>query len=163
MQLWETRGRLGADEERRRMKEPVPGSRPLEVELALPVRTYDIDFAGVVSNIVYVRWLEDLRVKLLDEHLPLEGQVRQGRTPVLVSTRIEYRRPVRLFDQPIGRMWMSDVSRARWTVEAEILLDGQPAAVAMQIGAFVSLATLRPIAIPVELRAKFLQVAGDEG
>jgi acyl-CoA thioester hydrolase len=23
--------------------------------------TYEIDFAGVVSNIVYVRWLEDLR------------------------------------------------------------------------------------------------------
>src|SRR6476661_8571171 len=109
--------------------------RPLEVELALRVRTYDIDFAGVVSNIVYIRWLEDLRMKLLDEHLPLEGQVKQGRSPVLASTRIEYRRPIRLFDHPVGRMWMSDVSRARWTVHAEILLDGQPAAVAVQVGA----------------------------
>ncbi len=35
--------------------------RVMEVNLSFPVRTYDIDFAGVVSNIVYIRWLEDLR------------------------------------------------------------------------------------------------------
>jgi acyl-CoA thioesterase FadM len=52
------------------------------------------------------------------------------------------------------------VTRARWTVEAEILLDGQPAAIAVQVGAFVSLTTLRPIGIPAELRARFLRQAG---
>lgn len=30
----------------------ISDSNPLEVELQLPVRTYDIDFAGIVSNIV---------------------------------------------------------------------------------------------------------------
>ena len=25
-------------------------SRPLEVEIAIPVRTYDIDFVGIVTN-----------------------------------------------------------------------------------------------------------------
>ena len=34
--------------------------KPLEVSLNLPIKTYDIDFAGIVSNIVYIRWLEDL-------------------------------------------------------------------------------------------------------
>ena len=29
-------------------------------EQPLPIRTYDIDFAGIVSNIVFIRWLEDL-------------------------------------------------------------------------------------------------------
>lgn len=46
----------------------------MEVELALPVRTYDIDFAGVVSNIVYVRWLEDLRLAIVDAYFPLTQQ-----------------------------------------------------------------------------------------
>ena len=140
--------------------EEASDGRPLEVELALPVRTYDIDFAGVVSNIVYIRWLEDLRLRLLDEHLPLEEQVKRGCVPVVASTRIEYRRPIRLFDQPVGRMWMSEVGRARWTVQAEILLDGKPAAIAVQTGAFVSLATLRPMANPADLRARFNQQAG---
>ncbi len=37
------------------------------IERDLPIRTYDIDFAGIVSNIVYVRWLEDLRLAMMEE------------------------------------------------------------------------------------------------
>ena len=81
---------------------------------------------------------------------------------MLVSTHIDYRRPIRLFDRPVGRMWMSAVSRARWTVQAEILLNGQLAAVAVQVGGFVSLETLRPIRLPGELRSRFLQEWGDQ-
>jgi len=33
------------------------------VERAIEIKTYDIDFAGIVSNIVYVRWLEDLALR----------------------------------------------------------------------------------------------------
>ena len=40
-------------------------------EQPLPIRTYDIDFAGIVSNIVFIRWLEDLRLGLLDQAYPL--------------------------------------------------------------------------------------------
>jgi acyl-CoA thioester hydrolase len=112
--------------------------RPLEVELQLPVRTYDIDFAGHVSNIVYIRWLEDLRMQFLNEHLPLREQWANGVVPVLASTHIEYRRPIYLFDQPVGRLWMSRAERVRWTLEAQIVLDGRPAATAVQTGAFVS-------------------------
>ena len=32
-------------------------------EQPLPIRTYDIDFARIVSNIVFIRWLEDLRLR----------------------------------------------------------------------------------------------------
>ena len=40
-------------------------------EQPLPIRTYDIDFAGIVSNIVFIRWLEDLRLGLMDQAYPL--------------------------------------------------------------------------------------------
>jgi acyl-CoA thioester hydrolase len=137
------------------MSEAHPPDRALEVELPFRVGTYDIDFAGVVSNIVYIRWLEDLRLKLLDEFLPLQEQVENGLSPVLASTRIEYRRPIRLFDRPLGRMWMTQAGRVRWTVEAEILVDGQAAATAVQTGAFVSLTKLRPVPLPEALRVQF--------
>ena len=109
----------GASNTRRltRMNEPVR-TRPLEVDLPFRVGTYDIDFAGVVSNIVYLRWLEDLRLKLLDEYLPLQGLIEQGCTPILASTQIQYLRPTRLFDRPHGRMWMSAATRVRWTLQA---------------------------------------------
>ncbi len=59
-------------------------------ELALRVQTYDIDFAGIVSNIVFVRWLEDLRLGLMDEAYPLVQALAEDVAPILISTRISY-------------------------------------------------------------------------
>jgi acyl-CoA thioester hydrolase len=53
------------------------------IRLAFPVKTYDVDFAGIVSNIVYVRWLEDLRLELLARTCPLARLVAEGIGPVL--------------------------------------------------------------------------------
>lgn len=130
--------------------------RPLELQLSIPVRTYDIDFAGIVNNIVYVRWLEDLRLKFLNEHLPLDKQMEQGYAPVIASTEIEYKRPIKLIDQVIGRLWLSNLGRLKWTVQAEILANNVLAAVATQKGAFVSLENDRPVLIPEELQQKYL-------
>jgi acyl-CoA thioester hydrolase len=124
--------------------------RPLEIELVIPVRTYDIDYGGVVSNIVYIRWLEDMRTQMICEHISQAKQLEDGFAAVAASTHIEYKRPLRLLDQPIGRMWLADLGRVRWKVQAEIELNGQVVTKAEQTGAFVSLATLRPITPPLE-------------
>ncbi|GAX40356.1 hypothetical protein NIES4075_13210 [Tolypothrix sp. NIES-4075] len=129
-------------------------SRPLEVEIAIPVRTYDID-VGIVSNIVYIRWLEDLRLKFLDEHWQLDKQMEQGYAPILAGTEIEYKRPIKLIDKVIGRLWVSNLGRLKWTVQAEILSNDQVAAIATQKGAFISLQNNRPIPIPEELHKKY--------
>ena len=129
--------------------------RPLEVKLAIPVRTYDIDFAGIVSNIVYIRWLEDLRSKLLDEHFSLDKQVEQGYIPILAGTEIVYKRPIKLFDQVIGRLWLSSLGRLKWIIQAEILSNNELAATAIQKGAFVNLQNGRPIPVQEELQKKY--------
>jgi acyl-CoA thioester hydrolase len=129
------------------------GVRPCEVELALPVRTYDIDYAGIVSNIVYIRWLEDLRLTMLEQYFPLETMIERGTTPVLLCTDIRYHRSVRLFDRPLGRMWMSGTGKVRWTLDAEIVVEGKAAATAHQEAAVVSLTTFRPRPVPREIRA----------
>jgi acyl-CoA thioester hydrolase len=131
--------------------------RTLEVVLAIPVKTYDIDFMGIVSNIVYIRWLEDLRLKFLDEHWQLNQQIEQGYTPILVGTEIEYKRPIKIIDQVIGRLWLSNLGRLKWTVQAEILSNNELAAVATQKGGFLSLQNNRLIPIPKELQKKYLE------
>ncbi|MBN3940218.1 thioesterase family protein [Nostoc sp. NMS9] len=131
--------------------------RPLEVILAIPVKTYDIDFMGIVSNIVYIRWLEDLRLKFLDEHWQLNQQIELGYTPILAGTEIEYKRPIKIIDKVIGRLWLSGLGRLKWTVQAEILSNNELAAVASQKGGFVSLQNNRLIPIPEELQKKYLQ------
>ncbi|MFN6479952.1 thioesterase family protein [Nostoc sp. DedQUE07] len=131
--------------------------RPLEIVLAIPVKTYDIDFMGIVSNIVYIRWLEDLRLKFLDEHWQLNQQIELGYTPILAGTEIEYKRPIKIIDRVIGRLWLSGLGRLKWTVQAEILSNNELAAVASQKGGFVSLQNNRLIPIPEELQKKYLQ------
>ncbi|MBW4556172.1 MAG: acyl-CoA thioesterase [Trichormus sp. ATA11-4-KO1] len=131
--------------------------RPLEVKLTISVKTYDIDFAGIVSNIVYIRWLEDLRLKCLDEYLPLDKLIEQGYVPILSGTEIEYKRAIKLADKVEGRLWLSSMGRLKLTAQAEILSNDQLAAVAIQKGAFVNLQNGRPMPIPQELQQKYLE------
>jgi acyl-CoA thioester hydrolase len=131
-------------------------SRPLLVELAFEAKTYDIDFAGIVSNIVYIRWLEDLRLKFLAQHYPLDRQQAERITPVLRKTEIHYRRPLRLLDRPVGQMWVGGVARARWELQAELHLGDTLIANATQVGYFVDLRKLRPVAMPQALHDRWL-------
>jgi acyl-CoA thioester hydrolase len=119
------------------------------------VQTYDIDFAGIVSNIVYIRWLEDLRLKVLAEHWPLDRALRDGYTPILLSTQIDYQRALKLFAAVRGTMWLPDLGKARFTLEAVFEREGMLVARATQTCAFVNSATLRPIRLPSGLREKY--------
>lgn len=127
-------------------------SLPLFVEKEFEVKTYDIDFAGHVSNIVYIRWLEDLRFLLLREHLPLQPQMEAGYAPILVRTNIQYKRAIRLFEPVVGRMWIKNVGAARIIIAAQILVRDEVCADVVQEGVFAELETGRPLRVPAELR-----------
>lgn len=129
--------------------------RPFETHFTFSAQTYDIDFAGIVSNIVYIRWLEDLRLKVLQDHWPLERQLSEGYLPVLLSTHIEYIQALRLFDRPVGTMWLTEMGKARFRLEAEFVVQNRLKARASHTCAFVRGDTLRPIRIPAGLRDLF--------
>jgi acyl-CoA thioester hydrolase len=121
-------------------------------EQPLPIRTYDIDFAGIVSNIVFVRWLEDLRLALLERAYPLVQALAEDVAPILLATRISYRRPVTIADRLVGRMRVAGLGRVRWRLTAEFTVAGVVHAEAEQEGLFMRLSTRRPIAIPEPIR-----------
>jgi acyl-CoA thioester hydrolase len=129
--------------------------KPLFVQLDLEVKTYDIDFAGHVSNIVYIRWLEDLRFALLETYLPLRPQMDAGYAPILTRTNIQYRRAVRLFEPVQGRMWIQSVGGAKAIMAAHIVVNEEICADVVQEGVFADLETGRPMRIPAELRRIF--------
>jgi acyl-CoA thioester hydrolase len=133
----------------------VPQSQPLEVEIDLPVRTYDIDFAGVVSNIVYVRWLEDLRLEMLARYFPLGEQLQKRIAPAIVQTKINYKQPIKISDFPKGKMWVEAMESLRWTVNAEIVVNGKVAALGQQVGIFIDLQNNKPIRMPEGLQQKY--------
>jgi len=121
----------------------------------LRVQGYDIDFARIVSNIVYVRWLEDLRLHFCDRYYPVEEMIAQDFVPVLGSTHIEYKRAIRFGDEVVGRIWFHEFDGPRWTFHFEILVNGATSATATQTGVFVRLSNTRPIRVPKDLFERF--------
>src|SRR5215475_1033964 len=106
-----------------RVQSQIGGAMNEYYEQPLPIRTYDIDFAGIVSNMVFIRWLEDLRLGLMDQAYPLIRALAEDIAPILLSTRIDYRRPVTIADPLVGRMRVAGLSRVRWRLMAEFAVD----------------------------------------
>ncbi len=135
--------------------EIVGRGKPLRIEHDVSIGTYDIDFVGHVSNISYLRWLEDARLKLFETYFPLERFVRDGLTPVLVSTNIIYKRPIRLFEKPVIDMWVSSIGNASLTIDAEICVNGLLTSRVRHVGVFIELATGKPVRLPKVCVRKF--------
>src|SRR5579884_4564177 len=124
-------------------------------EQPLVIRTYDIDFAGIVSNIVFVRWLEDLRLDLMEAAYPLRRALADDVAPVLLSTRVSYRRPVTIHDALVGRVRVAGLGRVRWRLAADFVVGGEVHAEAEQEALFIRLSTRRPVSIPAAIRARY--------
>lgn len=133
-----------------RLFESVGHMKAFYIEQEIRVATYDIDFAGHVSNISYLRWLEDMRRSMFDQYCPFHEFLEKGLTPVLVSTEIKYRKGVRLFDKPKCSMWISGITKTSLTVNACITVDGELRTEVEHVGVFVNLTTLRPVRLPKE-------------
>lgn len=116
------------------------------------VMTYDIDFAGIVSNISYVRWLEDLRNLFAEQALSIGDALQRGIAPALMHTEIDYLAPVRFPDTVTGQMWLAEHGRSKWELAAEFHSQAADRLVARarQMGVFVALGTLRPVRLPEE-------------
>lgn len=137
--------------------------KPFFIEMPIAVKTYDIDALHHVSNIVYIRWLEDLRLKMLETYLPLDALMAKDISPVLIRTEIEYRRPIRLFDSPVGTCYVSSVGPVRIVMSADFIVEGEVVAEAKQTGCFFNMKRQRPVKLPaafLEQYDRFLKEGG---
>lgn len=94
------------------------------IELKIQVNAYDIDAGGHVNNIVYVRWLEDLRTGLMKEIFDFKKIMTEGCYVVVTSTSIRYKKEIKLFDRPVGRMKVVEISHGMLVLRAEIEANG---------------------------------------
>ncbi|WP_258097287.1 acyl-CoA thioesterase [Marinoscillum pacificum] len=122
--------------------------RPLLLEKPIPVNGYDIDVLGIVSNIVYVRWFEDLRMHFLDTYYPFQELYKENKSPVLATTQVEYKYPLTILDQPTGYVWLSNVSKSKWECSFEIKTDSKIHAKGIQDGYFIDIERKKPTRIP---------------
>lgn len=76
-----------------------------------PIYTYHIDFVGHVNNIIYVQWLENARVKLIEAMGLSIGQIAHsdGILPIITETIIQYKKPFFLGDTVQVEVWVSEM------------------------------------------------------
>jgi len=118
------------------------------------VRSYDVDFAGVVSNLVYHRWMEDLRIAVMSQAFTLREAFDQGLVPTVAQTLIDYRSPLRLGDHARGRQAITAVGVTSFVFETEMrrARDGAVVAAARHTVVFVNAETGKPQPVPDAIR-----------
>ena len=127
------------------------------IEKEIKVASYDIDLAGIVSNISYIRWLEDLRLLWLEKYFSLDKQIDAGFVPILLETNIEYHHAIRMFDQVKGLIWVGRLHSHKWRMKAAFVVKDRIMASAEQKGVFVDRNRWKPIRIPDQLRELYRQ------
>lgn len=127
------------------------------VEMPIPVHGYDVDFMGIVNNTVYVKWLEDLRMAILDKYFPLQEMLKDGNSPILAETKVQYKYPVTFDSHLTGRCKIWLTGRSRWVAEHVIEGDGKVYATAQQTGYYFNIERRRPVAFPDAMLEKYLQ------
>ena len=71
-----------------------------KLEFIEPIYTYQIDFVGHVNNIVYIQWLENARINLIEAMGLTISQIadKDEILPIITETNIKYKKPfVNLF------------------------------------------------------------------
>lgn len=126
----------------------------MECELEFEAKSYDIDFAGIVSNIVYHRWLEDMRLILLGRMMPLDRMGSLGLVPTLAQTLIDFRTPVRFGERVRARQAITRMGNTSFVFETEMrrATDGQLVALARNTAVLVDARTGRPRPLPEDVR-----------
>lgn len=134
--------------------------RAFEIKMIFEPKTYDIDYAGIVSNQVYLRWMEDMRFELIRQHFGWEN-FPSGVVPVLLRTEIDYINALRLFDRVEGKAWISTLDNVRWYIDGEFLKipGGEPVAKVRHTGIFFDTIRKRAVRIPRELKRAVLSQA----
>jgi acyl-CoA thioester hydrolase len=135
-----------------------------KLTLDLPIYTFQIDFSGHVSNLIYVQWLEVCRLTLLETAgVPVHTAATEGVLPVLTDTVIAYKAPLYLGDRMHAEFWVSELRGASAWVEYRIYnQDGVLCASARQRGLWVDAGTKRPARISAEQRALYAPFLGEE-
>jgi len=124
------------------------------------IYTYQIDASSHVSNIVYIQWLEECRLQLLEEiNLPAHKMIESGVLPVLVETNIRYKKALYLGNKVKIEFWISTLKNVSAIIEYRFYNENDElAAVASQVGLFVNSKTIKPHRLSSEERLAFEKV-----
>lgn len=124
------------------------------------VYSFQTDFVGHLSNIVYIQWMEIGRTKLLEAiGLPFNVLTEKGIAPVLVETSIRYKKSLYLDENVKIEIWVSELREASAVMSFNFFNQkGELAATGSQRGLFIHRDKVKPYRLSLEERKLFEEV-----
>ena len=128
------------------------------------VYTYQIDYVGHLSNIVYIEWMEIGRTKLLEFiGLTFDRLEYENIAPILVSTEIHYKKSLYLAEKVKIEVWVSEIRNASAIMSFNFFNSkNELAAFGFQRGLFINKSTHKPYRLTPEQRKLFEKVLIEE-
>ncbi len=121
------------------------------------VYSFQIDYVGHLSNIIYIEWMEIGRTKLLEEiGLPMNKLAEKGIAPILVHTEIRYKKALYVNEIVKIEIWVSELKNASAIMKFNFYNSkGELAAFGSQHGLFIHRDTVKPYRLNAEERGAF--------
>lgn len=116
----------------------------------------DIDALGHVNNVVWVRWIQEMATAHWEAVAPAAH--RDAYIWVVTRHEVDYLRAVGPGETVTGRTWVADAPKgARFDRHVEFIgADGRPRVRARTTWAILDKASGRPLRVPAEVAAPFL-------
>jgi acyl-CoA thioester hydrolase len=132
-------------------------NRPMLTQQDIMIKAYEIDSVGIVSNIVYIKWFEDLRHVFLAKYYPYREMMQSGISPMLVKTEADYKAPLTITDMPTVRSWVSKMGKVKWEITIEVFSGDTVYCVGRQLGCFYDINNQCVTHIPERLKGAYEQ------
>ena len=128
------------------------------------VYSFQIDYVGHVSNIIYIEWMEIGRTKLLEKiGLPLNVLAEKGIAPILVHTAITYKKALYVDEKVKIEIWVSELQNASAIMKFNFYNGkGELAAFGSQRGLFIHRDKVKPYRLNQEEREAFEKALVEE-
>lgn len=128
------------------------------------VYSFQIDYVGHLSNIIYIEWMEIGRTKLLEQiGLPLDKLAEKGIAPILVHTDIRYKKALYVNEIIKIEIWVSELKNASAIMRFNFYNSkGELAAFGSQTGLFIHRDKVKPYRLSQEEREAFEKVLVSE-
>ncbi len=132
---------------------------PGPFSLPIRVRWRDLDAFRHVNNAAFVSYLEEARSELWRCRFHCVDAM--DIPFVIHRLEIDYKRPIRLFDEVLISLWPADIGAVSFVFDYQITANGLTAATARTVQVCVRHASGRPVRVPVDLRQSLEDLLAD--
>lgn len=124
------------------------------------IYTYHIDIVGHVNNIVYITWMENGRMRLLEAMgIPVVDLMNnQGIVAIINNTSITYKKPFFIYNSVKIELWISKLNNASVILEFRFFNENDElCATGQQKGLFINTISMCPARLNEKHRKAFEQ------